>query len=269
MKNLLTRTITGLVYIALIIGGIIYGSWAYLLMTIILAVPAVVEFKRLTVDSRESSANTCLDVVATVALLWSAHLFPWHLGLFVVFMLALIARLVVTLYTRDADPLRSFTSSLAALVYVALPIALMQGILLRGGQPMLLGMFVLIWLNDTGAFVVGSTLGRHKLFPRLSPKKSWEGFAGGLLFCVAASCAAHWICPGMFNGLSAAAAAGMGAVVSVMATLGDLIESLLKRAAGVKDSGNLLPGHGGMLDRIDSLLLVAPSVLVYMSFCLI
>ena len=127
-----------------------------------------------------------------------------------------------------------------------------------------LAVFVLIWLNDTGAFCVGSLFGRHRLFERISPKKSWEGFFGGLIFCLVAAAILKTCFGEYFPGMGMLLMLGLGAVVSVFGTWGDLVESLIKRTLGVKDSGHVLPGHGGILDRIDSLLLVIPAVLAYM-----
>ncbi|MDE6280052.1 MAG: phosphatidate cytidylyltransferase, partial [Paramuribaculum sp.] len=114
---------------------------------------------------------------------------------------------------------------------------------------------IMLWLNDTGAYCVGSLMGRHRLCERLSPKKSWEGFWGGMFFtAVGAVLLMPWYMPGtpwIFG-------AGTGIIISIAATWGDLVESMLKRSQGVKDAGNILPGHGGILDRIDSLLLAAP-----------
>ncbi len=124
--------------------------------------------------------------------------------------------------------------------------------------------FIMIWLNDTGAFLVGSAIGRHRLFERLSPKKSWEGFFGGLLFCLIAGYLAPILSADDFAGYPMRYV-GLGVLVCVFSTWGDLFESMIKRAAGVKDSGNILPGHGGMLDRIDSILFVVPASLVYLA----
>ena len=126
-------------------------------------------------------------------------------------------------------------------------------------------MFVMIWLNDTGAFLVGSAIGSHRLFARLSPKKSWEGFFGGFAFSIIAGYLAHSLLPEYFAGYSANALGLLGAIVSVISTWGDLFESMIKRQMGVKDSGNLIPGHGGILDRIDSLLFVAPATFIFVS----
>ena len=127
------------------------------------------------------------------------------------------------------------------------------------GMLIALFMFVCIWLNDTGAYLVGCTIGKHRLFERISPKKSWEGFFGGMVFCIAAGAFAHLLIGG-----SQAIWIPFAIIVSVFATWGDLVESLIKRTAGVKDSGNIMPGHGGVLDRIDSLLFVAPAILAYL-----
>lgn len=267
MKNWIIRAITGAFYIALIVGGIMLGNWWYLAMTLVLALPAVIEFKRMTVKSRESNVNTLIDVIGTAFLIYCVS-DPTRLVYISVYPAYLIARLVAQIYTHDEKPVASLLSSLASQVYIALPVAMMFGIQEIGDKTLLLEMFVLIWLSDTGAFIVGSLFGRHKLFPRLSPKKSWEGFIGGVVFCIAASVAMnHYIeQPPLFSGENGLTImTGLGIIVAIFATWGDLVESMIKRAVGVKDSGNLLPGHGGMLDRIDSLLLVAPATFIYLA----
>ena len=165
---------------------------------------------------------------------------------------------------HDGNPLSHLAHSILGQVYIAVPLAMLGLMYTIIGKHLTLAMFILIWLSDTGAFCVGSLIGRHKLFERISPKKSWEGFIGGLVFCLAASALLAWLFPAEVKGLSMLQMLGFGAVVCVAGTWGDLIESMIKRSLGVKDSGNLLPGHGGILDRIDSLLLVTPAVALYM-----
>jgi phosphatidate cytidylyltransferase len=116
--------------------------------------------------------------------------------------------------------------------------------------------FVVAWGNDTAAYFAGHSFGRHKMFERISPKKTWEGFAGGVAGSVVGALAVRWLLAPQALGIGAAAVVGLGA--AVLGPLGDLAESMVKRAAGVKDSGNTIPGHGGLLDRIDALLFVAP-----------
>ncbi|MDE6308802.1 MAG: phosphatidate cytidylyltransferase [Muribaculaceae bacterium] len=261
-KNWITRSLTGIVYIAVIVAGILLGGSYFLDMALILAIPAVMEFKRITLkDWHGSSLNTILDIIATGLIISSTVIYDLSGILLALALLTVIVRMISMLYNHSEDPLRSITSSLSVLVYIAIPIAMMG--MIRWVSPhLLLLMFVLIWLNDTGAFIVGSLLGRHRLFERISPKKSWEGFFGGMVFAIGAAIAAGEFFPEYFE-LTLLQAALLGAIVTVAATYGDLIESCLKRNAGVKDSGNLLPGHGGMLDRIDSLLLVSPCVVLF------
>ena len=156
------------------------------------------------------------------------------------------------------------------MVYIALPFALLATIPLRGacsaGSPYvpgdMLAIIFLVWANDVGAYLAGSLFGRHRLFERISPKKSWEGFAGGVLCAVAVG----WLY-GLYAGPGDTAHgllwSGAGLVVAVAGVLGDLVESMLKRSAGLKDSGNSIPGHGGFLDRFDALILAVPFVYAY------
>ena len=155
-------------------------------------------------------------------------------------------------------------------MYIALPFSLLN-VLAFTATPnghisfntlLPLSVFVFLWVNDTGAYCVGSLLGRHKLFPRISPGKSWEGCIGGAVFVLAAAyLIGEYIDMGILNTLQWL---GLGLVVVVFGTWGDLVESLFKRTLGIKDSGNILPGHGGMLDRFDSSLLAIPAAVVYL-----
>ncbi|MDE5651391.1 MAG: phosphatidate cytidylyltransferase, partial [Duncaniella sp.] len=172
---------------------------------------------------------------------------------------------VMQLYSQENSPLTNLAYSYMGQMYIALPIGLMSMYYtLNDGKALLLLMFIMIWLNDTGAFLVGSMIGRHRLFPRISPKKSWEGFVGGVAFAIISGIIAKLWLPDYFESASFVSLCGMGFIVGIFATWGDLVESLIKRTLGVKDSGNILPGHGGILDRIDSLLLVVPATLLYL-----
>ncbi|MDY4900381.1 MAG: phosphatidate cytidylyltransferase, partial [Sodaliphilus sp.] len=154
--------------------------------------------------------------------------------------------------------------SFFCICYVAIPLGLMSTISFSENSMLLLSIFIFLWLNDSGAYLVGSTIGKHRLFERISPKKSWEGFWGGLILSVLAGYVMGAYFNDIFHGPSALLFAGWGMVVSIFATLGDLTESLMKRTAGVKDSSHLIPGHGGILDRIDSLLFAVPASLIYL-----
>lgn len=174
-------------------------------------------------------------------------------------ILLVLARFIAGLYLKEQSPIASWANSCFTICYVAVPLTMLALILHTYGMLIALFMFVCIWLNDTGAYLVGCTIGKHRLFERISPKKSWEGFFGGMAFCIAAGTFAHHLIGGC-----KAIWIPFAIIVSVFSTWGDLVESLIKRTAGVKDSGNIMPGHGGVLDRIDSLLFVAPAILAYL-----
>lgn len=268
MRNLLTRSLTGALYVAVIVLTILGGGWWFWALLALFAILGIAEFDRIANDNRVSNTTVLLDIIgALVAVTAGSGCLPdgWSLTTVAFcYIVYLIARLVVQLYIQDGNALRHLAVSLMGQMYVALPLTLLGVLYTMGGKYFVLGMFVLIWLSDTGAFCVGSLIGRHKLFARISPKKSWEGFLGGLAFCLGASLVYYFAWPEAFPGMNVWRMLGFGAVVCVFGTWGDLVESLIKRTLGVKDSGHLLPGHGGILDRIDSLLLVAPACFAYL-----
>ncbi|MGC3978758.1 MAG: phosphatidate cytidylyltransferase [Paludibacteraceae bacterium] len=151
-------------------------------------------------------------------------------------------------------------------VLIALPFAMLNNILyVKDYQPIiLLAVFISIWINDTGAYCTGMLFGKHKLFERVSPKKTWEGFVGGAAFALFSG----YIFSRFITELSLLQWFIFSEIVVIFGTLGDLSESLLKRTLGVKDSGNLIPGHGGLLDRFDSMMLAAPVVYIFLSIIL-
>ncbi|MCM1483269.1 MAG: phosphatidate cytidylyltransferase [Muribaculaceae bacterium] len=263
MKNLLQRSLTGAVYVALIVCLIMFGgTWGFPVLCSVFAVAGVVEFFRMTDSGAGLDLTYCIDILGAI-LVSSLPLWYIYGGLSVctAIVLALyIVRMVLQLYTHDHSPAGRLGASFMAMLYVAAPLAVASMLYLYYSPAIVLAMFIMIWLNDTGAFCVGSLIGRTRLFVRLSPKKSWEGFFGGMAFSVASAFVIKFCFGAYSTDLSIIQLCIMGAVISIAATWGDLAESMLKRAANIKDSGHLLPGHGGILDRIDSLLLVAPSV---------
>lgn len=247
---------------ALIIAAILISKYTFAIFFALILLLAMHEVNCLIADSRQKNIVVITDMLAGIAVFGSAfavsNLTVPIQSAAILPIAFIIIRMVIGLYLKEEDPIKSWEVSFYNVTYIALPMAALS-IIYSINPIFALIMLALIWINDTGAFLVGCTIGKHRLFERISPKKSWEGFFGGFIFCIAAGAAASFY---FEDGWLQWAV--LGAVVSVAATLGDLIESLIKRTVGVKDSGNIMPGHGGILDRIDSLLLVAPATLLYM-----
>ncbi|MBR1878480.1 MAG: phosphatidate cytidylyltransferase [Paludibacteraceae bacterium] len=267
------RTLSGAVYVAVVVGSIVWKVDVFAVLSGILAFLAVREFNRLThprclMDIYSELAATAL-VLAVYCLAGNTGL-PVSLSMVALYAVLLLLMLVSELWDKNTNPITVWGNILIGQTMIALPFALMN--VLGSLSPwLLLAVFVLIWVNDSGAYCVGSLTarrkgGNHKMFPRVSPKKSWEGLTGGIVLAMATSILpAHfgWFDPiTQLNGYVAGALFAL--IVSVSGTLGDLMESLFKRSLGVKDSGKFLPGHGGVLDRFDSLLLAVPAVLVFL-----
>lgn len=191
-------------------------------------------------------------------------------GIFLPYLIILMYMFVSELYLNRANSLFNWAFSMLSQLYIALPFALLNTLYYQIGHnsiitlnPILpLTVFIFLWVSDTGAYCIGSLFGKHRLFERISPKKSWEGSIGGGIFAIfAALIFAHY-----FDFMNMLQWIGLAIVVIVFGTWGDLTESLLKRKLGIKDSGNVLPGHGGLLDRFDSSLMAIPAAVCYLYF---
>lgn len=297
MKNLLTRAIAGIIYVAIILTAILADPSGIYFLGLFLAVLASGELQNLCCGTAENTVDfnaKVLSVIGTAgvlcACLFAFQASPYGSGLwpalcyFIQWMtvfgaIAVGGRFLLTLFDKRPGALQRFAYSAMGWIYIALPLGclcLLSDTVLGWRIPLML--FVMIWLNDTGAYCVGSLMGKHRLCERLSPKKSWEGFWGGLVFSVIAgavfallSYKTYTTGFAPYDSIAPMSSISFiifwaltGAVVSVAATWGDLFESLIKRTLGVKDSGHLIPGHGGILDRIDSLLFAAPTMLLLM-----
>ena len=263
VKKFIIRAISGILYGVLIIASLVIDN--ELLFDILFGLIAVLgihEFNHL-MSAEGRNIEKSLDAVGglllfLVPVIWVIGGSTLGIGLYLAY---LVARLVVQLYIKQGNPLTSLSASLMGQVYVALPLSILSSLYHFVGQYMVLAMFAFIWISDTGAYMVGCLIGKHRLFERISPKKSWEGFFGGLgLSIIIAALAARFIPDGYVLLSGYAQWIVFAVLVTIFSTWGDLCESLIKRTVGVKDSGKLIPGHGGILDRIDSLLLVAPAV---------
>ncbi len=282
MNDLVVRTLSGAVLCAVMLGAILWSPWSFGLLFALLAVGGQLEFYRLS-EGRGYAPQKVLGMVAGLALFClnmamasgvvARGMFggPQGLAVLAAFVFLLVPLMFVCeLYRKQERPMGNIAVTLAGLFYVAVPCSLMGYIPALGGgwNPwVMVAYLVIIWANDVFAYLVGMTFGRHRLFERLSPKKSWEGFFGGVIGAVGVGMlAGHWLAAEALTSLPLAAWAGLALVVAVTGVLGDLVESMFKRSAGVKDSGALIPGHGGVLDRFDALLLSAPFVFVYLLF---
>lgn len=273
MNTLLLRGLTGLVYIVVIVLGVLLPWPAPAVLILLLGVPAAWEYNRLFGRGLCSVGWQIVDTLAVVLMLVATlcryphylegdGLTVWKLlGCLMVFYF--FAKFVAAVFVKDSrESLISLGRGIVGLFYIGLPL-LMLWSLIGLSHTLVMTVFVMIWANDTGAFLVGSRIGKRRLCERLSPKKSWEGLWGGMAFCVIVGVISYFVVDhsgpliARFNLFFFII---LGILVSVMATVGDLFESMLKRVAGVKDAGHILPGHGGMLDRVDSLLFVFPTV---------
>lgn len=262
MNSLIKRTLTGTIYVAVIVLSIIFTSWAFPIVCAIFATLGLIEYDKLTRDvgSNSGVAFTIDSLFAVLTTLPAAFGVGPMMGFLGLTLYAMV-RLVAQLYLKSPTPITDSAKSFLAFAWIVAPLIMLE-FLWSVSRPLVLVMFIMIWLNDTGAFIVGCTMGRHKLFERVSPKKTWEGFFGGLAFTAVFG----YFTPQLLELCSLPSPAtawlmlAMGCAVSIVGTFGDLCESLFKRALHAKDSGNILPGHGGILDRIDSLLLVTPTI---------
>jgi len=264
--------VTGVIYILVILLGILGGRFTFLLVFGAILGIALFEFYRMVEKKMSHDISKTFNIASGVLLFLSVFLYlegitPYALPtLILLYLLVLIA---ATIFLRRDDILHSTIYSGFGQIYLTLPLSLLMllsytdTVRNSGNYNWLpvLALFVFIWVNDTAAYFFGSLIGKRKLLEHVSPKKSVEGFIAGIIFTVLASLLFAHLCP-VYDTL---VWIGFAIVVSLFGTVGDLFESLIKRTFGVKDSGNLIPGHGGILDRIDSLLIAAPAALLYLN----
>lgn len=292
MKNLVIRTLTGILFVAVLVGGILGGPQTFTILFAIITAASLWEFVTNVNTYAGAQTNRLINTMAGVFLFvafagFCADMVPPRA--FIPYLISVIYLLVSELYLRASNPIKNWVYAFASQLYIALPISTLCVLAFcfdrQAGQTyynwvLPLSVFIFLWANDTGAYCFGSLLSKRfpaKLFPRISPKKSWVGSIGGGVLVLAVAAVLWHFFPtampvrhgGLLGVLSPTGQTlvewlGLGLVVCIFGTWGDLVESLFKRQLGIKDSGNLLPGHGGILDRFDSSLLAIPAAVLYL-----
>lgn len=282
MSEFAKRTIFGALYVLCVVGSILWGPFMFSGLFFIICLLAVDEFHRLV---KSQTTVRVYSALATVALWTMMQCMAWNtaeVGLsksiagaaLFAYLVIIISALLDEIWNHSEQPLTNWGNFLISQMMVAIPLASLSFLYFLD-KWLLLALFVLIWVNDSGAYIVGSLTakrpqGNHKMTPHISPKKSWEGLIGGFIFTMLAAIILHFC--GWFKVITVgnwgiAIALAFAFLVSAFGTMGDLIESLLKRSLGVKDSGKFLPGHGGVLDRFDSILMAGPVLAFFCWLC--
>lgn len=285
MSNFWKRTATAAAFGTIMVFGLLNGISAFILL-LVLTLGTAIEFQHI-LNSKGGSVSVkpfwpaflsllTFLLVCSFSLLWNA---PFHNGTMLplvlsasVLAVAIPLFMLLELFRRKENPVFNMAVGMMPMAYVALPFALIYLLGCRFGTGtdsdycgiLPLALFVFIWCNDVGAYCVGCTLGRHRLFERVSPKKSWEGSVGGAVLTVTVAAVCAMTMPDILGFLPVWVWMMIAVITVVAGTFGDLTESLVKRHLGIKDSGNILPGHGGLLDRFDSTLMAAPAVAAFL-----
>ena len=284
MKNFIVRTITGILFVAVMVAGICLRGDAMILLFSLITGLTLWEYTGLVNEHvKDATINRFITTVAGVYLFLAFAGFCAnivHSAVFIPYLLTVVYLFVSELYLGQKNPIHNWAYTMLGQMYIALPLSMMNVLAFQADATtgdvaynwvLPMSIFAFLWLNDTGAYCTGSLFGKHRLFPRISPKKSWEGSIGGAILVLAVAALINQLTgsyglPSPFgegSGERLVEWIGLGLVVVVFGTWGDLVESLFKRTLGIKDSGNILPGHGGMLDRFDSSLMAIPAATVY------
>lgn len=259
IRNLLIRSISGAAMLVIMLGALFLSEYTFLALLIVLGVGIMREFFKLSAHGPSRTTKWLAWLAGSVLI---ASVILCQDGKCLMALLPLTALIfIVELYRGDETPLENISVTVCGIAYAAVPMALLAAISEQGGEyePLLvLVFFVTVWINDVFAYLVGMSIGRRRLMERISPKKSWEGFWGGVIFATAFTAIT-----GHLTGNNWLICGGFGLLVAVTSVFGDLVESMFKRAAGVKDSGNIIPGHGGFMDRFDAMLVSLPFAYCY------
>lgn len=268
MKNLITRTITGIFFVAIIIGSMLLHPLSFACVIFVIMVYGLLEFFRIVKTDQIFPQQIAGIFFGSIAYLLpviaaSGIISPKFLALM---PLLIIFIFITELYRKKPNAMQNVAFTIFPIAYISIPLAtlvLLMSPLVSGEYAhwhILFGFFIISWSYDTFAYLTGMLLGKHKFFERISPKKTWEGTIGGTVFGLVAA----YVLSVFFVELNAVQWIMAGLIIIVAGTFGDLSESLFKRMYNVKDSGNFFPGHGGVLDRFDSVLFAAPAMFCYL-----
>ncbi len=264
MNNFLQRVLTGVLFVILVAGGIFYHPFSFFAVFFLVVIGGVYELNNMLIK-----ANIKINFIVTLALAVFIYVasFLVNSGISQSSIYYIIIPLISFLFLRElfnvkSKPFENIGASLLCAIYIAAPFALMHSLGFNHevyNFKLPLSVFVLVWINDSGAYLSGVSIGKHKFFERISPKKTWEGTIGGFVLTLVAA----YVFSLLWNDLSLMQWIIFGGIISVMAVLGDLLESMFKRNTGIKDSGSILPGHGGILDRFDAVIFALPMAVFY------
>ena len=270
MKNLILRTLTGIGFVAVVVACLLVGKYTFGVLMTGLMSAMMIEFYRMTMRG-EYKFSQVLSVMAAIVLFLLTYLYKgFHFPgrLVVLAIIPVFVIMVNSLYVKDKTDFGKFANLYTALLYISVPVTMMN---LAAFDPegnydgmLLLALFIITWVSDIGGYIFGMTIGQKygkKLFPEVSPKKSWAGFWGGLVLAV---CAGFVLCKTGMLGYPLWHCVILSVIMNISGVYGDLIESQWKRYYSVKDTGHIMPGHGGILDRLDSALIAIPVGIIYL-----
>jgi len=265
-SNLAQRIITALIGAAVIIGGVVYSEWTYFAVFFFIALMTLWEFYGLAgLDGmvvQRTFGTICGMIIFTLSFLIE-HKDISYRYYFLIFPLVSCVYMIKLYKKFERKPFTNIAYTFLGIFYVAMPYALLNIAAFESGTynfEIIFGCLFILWASDTGAYIAGTLFGRRKLFERISPKKSWEGAVGGAVLAFAFA----FMMQMYFTVLAPWQWYCVAAIIIVGGIYGDLIESLLKRSIEIKDSGSMLPGHGGFLDRFDGLLISAPFIVAFL-----